>query len=204
MPPKNQCYSTAFVTLRQIDNPTHHTVYHSITTQVADLFFSRAVLSSGLSCTSAIVHSQLAAIQLLSDKSFLSSNGTLDITEISVCESSWLSGSSVDGNTDINDIVNITEELVEIGIGHLEGDVTDEEGLGWLGWPSGLVGFEHIVHNDAAALKDRLVLGLDGGSGLLDSLEENVAETRYLLALCCSILLRNIPFAQAPIIGGDK
>lgn len=93
------------------------------------LIFTRWLAAVTTTGTSAIVYSQCASIQLLAVEGLLCSDSTLDILEVSVCESPWLSGTSVNGNTNINDILDVTEKLVEVGIGHLEWDVTEEESL---------------------------------------------------------------------------
>lgn len=86
---------------------------------------------SSLLFAQAVIKSQCAPVDLLALKSLHALGGALLINEVGMSESSWLASTSVNGNTDVNDISNITEELVEIGIGHLEGKVADEEGLGW-------------------------------------------------------------------------
>jgi hypothetical protein len=61
-----------------------------------------------------------------------------------------LTGTSVNGNPDINDISNITEELVQVGVGHLEGKVAYEESLGWRVLLSPLTGLGLVVDNKTA------------------------------------------------------
>jgi len=92
--------------------------------------------------------------------------GALNINKVGVGESSWLTGASVNGNTDINDISDITEELVEISIRHLEGKIADEESLGWwvCGWLT--AGLVLVVDDETAAFEDLLVLAFDGRGGL--------------------------------------
>lgn len=78
---------------------------------------------------STIIHSQVTAINFFIREDFLALGGTLNIDEISVCESSRLTGSSIYGDTDIGNVADFTEELVEIGVGHFEGEVANEKSL---------------------------------------------------------------------------
>jgi hypothetical protein len=94
-----------------------------------------------------------------------------------MCETSWLAGASVNGYSDINDISNITEEPVEVGIGHLKGKIANEQSLGrWVGFALA-GGLGHVVHDEAAAFKDGLVLGFDSSSGLLSRLEFDITKS---------------------------
>jgi hypothetical protein len=149
----------------------------SITISVSRRSVRAKPITTALSGTSTEIHSQGTAIDLLPHKSFLALNSTLHIDEVSVSETSWLAGSSINGNTDINDASNVTEELVEICVGHLEGEVADEEGL-WGRVLSVLaLGLVHVVDDEAAAFEDGLVLGFDGGGGLVDGFEFDIAES---------------------------
>lgn len=98
-------------------------------------------------------------------------------------KSSRLASTSINSNTDIDDVSNVTEELVEISIGHLESEVADEEGLG--GWVGGIftAGCVHVVDDEAAAFEHGFVLGFDGLGGLLDGFEFNVSESIFKLAI---------------------
>jgi len=132
---------------------------------------------SSLSVAQAVINSQNAAIDLLTLESLHTLNGALHINEVCVGESSWLAGASVNGNTDINDISNVTEELVEVRVGHFEGKVTDEEGLGRWVAVFRTAGLALVVDNETAAFINCLMLGLDGSGGLIDRAELNVSET---------------------------
>lgn len=108
-----------------------------------------------------------------------------DIGEVGVGETSWLTGAAVNGNTDVDNVLDVAEELVQVGIGHLESEVADEEGLGWGVLGTVLGGVGHIVDDHAAAGEDSVVKGLDSLGGGLNVLEGNVSET---LAQSASIL----------------
>jgi len=82
-----------------------------------------------LGAASAEINPQLATINLSPHKSFSALGGALHINKVSVGETSWLASTSVNRNPDIDDISNITEELVEISVGHLEGKVANEQSL---------------------------------------------------------------------------
>lgn len=109
-------------------------------------------------------------------------DGALNVDKVGVCETSWLTSSTIDSNTDINDISNITEELVEISIGHLKGKVADEESLGWWVLLGGLAsGLVLEVDHHSAAFEDGLVLGLDSSLSFCDSFKLNITKTRIKL-----------------------
>merc|ERR1719262_1720681 len=134
-------------------------------------------IATALSAPGAEIDSQLSSINLLSNQCLLPLDGTLNIHEIRVGESSRLASTSIDSNTDIDDISDVTEELVEISIRHLESEVADEEGLG--GWVGGIftAGCVHVVDDEAAAFEHGLVLGFDGLGSLFDGFEFDVSES---------------------------
>lgn len=123
------------------------------------------------------IDSQFASIDLLAHKLLQTLHSAIHINEVCVCETSWLAGTSINGNPDIDNIANVTEELVEIGIRHLEGKVANEEGLGGRIGGGAALGLGHVVDNEAAAFHDGLVLGLNGIGSLFDSLEFNISES---------------------------
>ncbi len=98
-------------------------------------------------------------------------------------ETSWLAGSSVNGNTDVNDVSNVAEKLVEISVGHLESEVADEERLGGCVLGAWLVGgLVLVVDDQTTAFEDLLVLGFDGCGGLLDGLKLDISKSaKYVL-----------------------
>ena len=93
-------------------------------------------------------------------------------------EAPRLSRAAVDGDADVDDVGDVAEELVEVLVGHLEGKVADEEGLGWgvLGLGGGAL-LGHVVDDQAAALEDGLVALFDRLGGGVDVCELNVAES---------------------------
>lgn len=126
---------------------------------------------------SAVIDSQGASVDDLTGEELLSLDGALSIDEVSVCKTSWLAGVSVNGNSDIKHVANLAEELVQVGIGHLEGKVADEEGLGWLIERAVLeAGLGNVVDSKRAALKDTQVLSRNGVSSLLSGLELNICK----------------------------
>ena len=122
-------------------------------------------------------------------------------------KTSGLSGSSVDSNSDINDISNTAEQVVEVSIGHLEGHVADEEGLGGRILRSALLlrtsasldifGSESgVLNHNATAFVELLMHGIDRCSCSFGVLIVNIAKP-----LQCKHAVRhnnicNLPFAQ--------
>ncbi len=98
-------------------------------------------------------------------------------------ETSWLAGAAVNGNTNVDNVLDVAEKLVQVGVGHLESEVADEEGLGWGVLGAVLGGVGHVVDDHAAAGEDGVVEGLDGLGGGVNVLEGNVTETGWLLAV---------------------
>src|ERR1039458_6725974 len=107
------------------------------------------------------IDSQRAAINFLSDECFLALNGTLNINKVSWCKTSWPTSASINGNTNVNDILNILEKFVEISIRHLKGKVANEECLGWGVLPGFSSRFVLVVNHETAAFQDGLVFGFD-------------------------------------------
>ncbi len=106
-------------------------------------------------------------------------------------ETSWLAGSSVNGHADVDDVSNVTEQLVEISVRHLEGEVTNEEGLGGLVLGARFVGGLVLVIDDqATAFEDGLVLGFDGCGGLLDGLILDISESTKHISVNCNCNLK--------------
>jgi hypothetical protein len=126
---------------------------------------------------SAVVNSQFATVNFLANKCSQTLSSTFHIDEIRVGETSWLASTPINGNSDINDILNITEELVEISIGHLEGEVADEEGFGRRVGRIIPRRFCHIVNDKSATFKDCLMLSLNGGGGFFDRSEFDISES---------------------------
>lgn len=93
-------------------------------------------------------------------------------------ESSRLAGATVNGDADVDDVGDVAEQLVQVGVGHLKGQVADEEGLGGgvLGLGGG-AGLGHVVYDEAAALEDGLVALLDGVARAFDVFEFDVTES---------------------------
>lgn len=66
-----------------------------------------------------------------SGKLLLCRNSRLDIGEVSVGKASWLTGSPVHSNPDIEAVLNVLEKFVDVIISHLVVHVANEQGLGW-------------------------------------------------------------------------
>jgi hypothetical protein len=109
-----------------------------------------------------------------------------------VCEATWLAGTTIDRYSNIDDIAHLTEQIAQILVGHLEGHVANEEGLGGrvagacasatIATVDGLSGAVEL-HGEAAALEDLLVGGLNRLGGILLVLELDIAEAVSTLAL---------------------
>lgn len=47
-------------------------------------------------------------------------------------EASWLTGPSVNGDSYVNNILDIAEQVIKIFVRHVEGHVANEKGLAWI------------------------------------------------------------------------
>jgi hypothetical protein len=131
------------------------------------------------------IDAELAAVDDLLAKNLLRLGGAGNVDEVCVGEASGLAGPAVDGNTDVHDIANVAEEVVQVLVRHLEGHVANEESLrgrvgnvaaagrGRLGVGLGPV----ELADEVAALEDLHVQVVDGGLGVLDVLEVDVSES---------------------------
>lgn len=114
-----------------------HISYHEGNTCIRDVNLHLLLLvlpggvSRGCAWTKGIVDSQRSSVVLLSLEYSHGVHSALRIREVSMRETSWLAGSAVDGDSNIDDITNTTEQVVQIAIGHFEGHVANEQGLAW-------------------------------------------------------------------------
>lgn len=100
----------------------------------------------------------------------------------------WLTRSAINGDPNVDDITDTTEEIIQISVGHLEGHVTDEQGLAWrvLGPTGGLlwsalarlrsVGMSE-GYRQTAAFKCLLMEGIDSSLCAFGGLKFNITET---------------------------
>lgn len=91
------------------------------------LLLRRAESSWGASAGNTVVNLQSSTISILFRQHLQSLGGTFDIDEIGVGEASRLSTSSIDGDSDVDNVPDISEEFVEIFIRHPEAHVANEE-----------------------------------------------------------------------------
>lgn len=122
-------------------------------------------------------------------------------------ETSGLASASVNGNSDINDISNIAEELVEISIGHLECEVTDEESLGRRVVSVLALSGCLVVNHEAASFENGLVLGLNRCGCLFSGFELNVskafAQSSSIRSNECTLNSSIFPKFSLKVTGSD-
>jgi hypothetical protein len=156
----------------------------------------------------AVVHPQLATIQLLVLEKLHSLRRTGNINEICVSETSWLPSAAIDSYSHVNDVAHFAEEVAEILVGHLEGHVADEECLGWWVCTSLCARVDRLAGTveldcEAAALEDLLVRALDGTDSIIDILVLDVAETGHMLLASTQLsrtLRLHLPLAETASI----
>lgn len=95
-------------------------------------------------------------------------DGSLNIDEVGVGEATGPAGSTVNGDADVLETVNADEDVVQLGIGGLVGDVANEKAGGRLADGAAAVDLRTAGLNaDAATVPERAV---DLGAGLLEGL----------------------------------
>ena len=129
------------------------------------------------------VNTEWPAVDDLSVQRLLRHGGTLDVNEVSVGEASGLAGPAVDSDTDINDVANVAEKVVQVLVRHLERHVADEEGLGrgvggvcLVAVLPALLGLVELA-DQVAALEDLHIEVLNGRLGVLNALVLDVSES---------------------------
>lgn len=103
-------------------------------------------------------------------------------------EAPGCSSATVDGDADVDNVLHATEHVVEVLVGHLEGHVADEDGLGR---ESGAVGARVparlglvVLDNEAAAFKYLKIEVLNSGPGVFDVVELDVSEAMRNVSRC--------------------
>jgi len=132
-------------------------------------------------------------------------------------ETPWLARSSIDRDSDVNHVSDATEQVVEVTISHLEGHVTDEEGLG--GRVDRLVGTIGarltpccgsfvcgILYSQATTFEHLLVQGLDSCGGGFEIFKIDISETGNGVSktLLSGIMILGLPFAQASTVAHES
>ena len=99
------------------------------------------------------------------------------VQKVRMHEAEELAGFALDGDADVDDVVDGAEEVVEFAVGHVEGEVTDVERAGGrlVGAPQGSVGLGEL-DDDAPAFEDLRVHGLDGAGGGFDGVHGYVTK----------------------------
>lgn len=119
----------------------------------------------------------------------------------------WLARPAVDGDPDVDDVVDIPEQVVEVAVCQIERHVADEECLRrrvqlflW-----GKIRLCELDDN-TAALKDLHVHSFNGAFGGRDTVESDISEARnveqsvfhhYKKTLCSRT---SLPLAQATVV----
>lgn len=153
-------------------------------TTLATLWASTLTIAeSRASRASREVNTERSVVDRLALENLKSLLSGRNISEVSVSESSWLTSATVNGNTDVNNVLDVAEQLVEIGIGHLKSEVADEQSLGWGVLLAGLLGVGHVVDDHAAAGEEGVVEVLNGLGGGLNVLELDVSESDFHVSL---------------------
>ena len=84
-----------------------------------------------------VIQPQLPAVRFLLLKLLHAFHSALRINELNMGEASGLTGPSINGNADFNNVLDRLEKCIQITISHFEGHVAEEEGIGR--WIEGLL-----------------------------------------------------------------
>jgi hypothetical protein len=71
---------------------------------------------AGLLGLARVVDSELTAVDHLLLESLLGGHGALNVGEISVCETPRLTGATVDGDSDVEDVLDLSEKIYMIQV----------------------------------------------------------------------------------------
>jgi hypothetical protein len=134
------------------------------------------------------VDAELSSVDGLLLQNLPSLGGAGHVDEVGMSETSGLAGPPVNGNTDIHDVANVAEEVVEVLVRHLEGHVSDEESLGGrialevAGRTArhGVVLGRVELHDKVATFENLHVEVVDGGLRVRDALKLDVSETEHM------------------------
>jgi len=129
-----------------------------------------------------IVQSQVSAVDLLRLEHFLGLLGILSRDEVGVGETSWLTTPSVDGDSDVQNVLALAEEVAEVLVGHLERKVANEESLAR--WVPRLVAdrvvglaADVVLDDHTATLEHLLVKALNRSGGRVEVVKFNVTKS---------------------------
>lgn len=133
------------------------------------------------------VHPQTPAVDILVLKNLLCLSSAGHIDEVGVGETSGLASPPINGDTDVHYVANVTEQIVQVLVGHLKRHVSDEERLGW--WVGSEAAVAHVtvtpwgvflgtvkLDYKIAALEDLHIQVVDSCLGIIDVLELNITE----------------------------
>jgi hypothetical protein len=153
----------------------------------------RALVPRRHRAAKAVVDPQSPSVRFLFRQNLQGLLRTRHIREVRMRKASWLTSSSVDGDSHINDIANAPEQVVQILVRHLEGHVADEECLGrWVLSPADFAveacavvtlsfhlfcGVGGILYDNTAAFVELLVHGFNGRGGAIDVVKIDIAES---------------------------
>jgi hypothetical protein len=125
-----------------------------------------------------IVDPQLPTVKLLSHEKLPSLSRALSVDEVGMSKASWLARLAVDGNANIGDVTDLTEEVVKILVRQLVRHVADVESWAWRVEPERADGGARamILNHYAAPFEDGLVHDFDGPIRVLYILKLNEAK----------------------------
>ncbi len=102
-------------------------------------------------------------------------------------EASWLARTSINRNSHINHVLDLSEQVVQVAVAHVEGHVADEEGFrgsvegavgeGGAGEGAGAFFRDAELNGEAAAFEVLEVVEFDGFGGGFDGFKLYVAES---------------------------
>jgi hypothetical protein len=138
------------------------------------------------------VDADLAAVDGLAGKKLLCLAGARNVDKVSVGKASGLAGPAVNGNANVENVLDVAEKLVEVLVRHFKRHVADEEGAGRLSglegalfpWRAPGPGLVRVpggagaveLADKVAALEDLLVEVVDGSLGIGQVLEVDVTK----------------------------
>lgn len=137
--------------------------------------------------TIGVIDSERSAVVLLTSQDLHGLHCTLNIDKVGMGKTSGLTRPSINSDSDIDDIADASEKVVQVSVGHLEGHVANEQSLArWVDrlvlitvWSCSFLALIMVGKRDhqSSTLKELLVELIDCLLSLLGTRILNVSET---------------------------
>lgn len=127
------------------------------------------------------VNPQCPARRLLIQEDLLRFLSRLDIEEFRVRKTADLSRPAVHGDTHVQNVFNVLEDVLQVTIREFVRNSPNEEGVGWVFLDTVFMNLAaSVLQDDLASFQDPIVQVLDGIPSAINRGEFTVAEPRFV------------------------